>query len=224
MTYLRLKRWRALAVAIACALVAGALSGVSSSTASGDPLAQAVRDGAVGQWPADKQAGAGSHQSAIRPAMCPPAALRLSLADPISPQTGEHGREFELTNRSAYACRLFGYPKLAFYRGQRRLAFQMRDGGGYVSARRPRPVVLAPGGHAYFLAAKHRCDGKAARQATSIHVTLARGQRSVTADLGPGESVSAFDYCRHYPGGPRVDPGNRVDVSPIVATRSAAFA
>ncbi|MGI8713969.1 MAG: DUF4232 domain-containing protein [Solirubrobacteraceae bacterium] len=196
--YLRLTRLRARLGAISTAGVLGtvALVGVAS---------------AGGRLSVGKQASV---------AMCASSALRLSLLAPITPQTGEHGREFALTNRSAHECQLFGYPRLAFYRALHRLAFQVQDGGHYVSARRPEPVVLAPGGHAYFLAAKYRCDGRVAYQATIIHVTLARHRQSLTADPGAGD----FAYCRRYPGDARVDPGNRIDVSSIVATRSAAFA
>ncbi|MDQ2760611.1 MAG: DUF4232 domain-containing protein [Actinomycetota bacterium] len=163
-------------------------------------------------------AGTGSQQNASL-ATCTPAGLRL-VTNRIGSQTGEQGREFELTNRSADACRLLGYPKLAFYSGRHRLAFRILDGGGYVSARRPRPVVLAPGAHAYFLAAKFRCDVGKEVSPTTIHVTLARGGRSVT--VGPG-GANVFVHCQPYPG----DAGehaNRIDVSPIVATRSAEYA
>ncbi|MDQ2760288.1 MAG: hypothetical protein M3Y17_07580 [Actinomycetota bacterium] len=45
----------------------------------------------------------------------------------------------------------------------------------------------------------------------------------MAASLGHGESATAIDYCQRYPGDARVDPGIRVDVSPIVATRPAAL-
>ncbi|MGH3265520.1 MAG: DUF4232 domain-containing protein [Trebonia sp.] len=124
-------------------------------------------------------------------------ALRLSSGARISPQTGEHGRVFTLTNRSGHACRLSGHPRLVFHHGPRRLRFQLRGGGGgYLPALRPRSVLLASGGRAYFLAAKYRCDGGIASPATTVRVTVAQVPRSVSSSVGPERQPAGPERLR----------------------------
>jgi hypothetical protein len=136
--------------------------------------------------------------------------------------TGEHGRVFILSNRSGKACLLNGFPRIAFYARGHRLPFVQLDGRSpYVTHRPPQRVLLGAGARAYFLAAKYRCDGQIAAEASQIRVTLP-GSRG-TPRRGPlsGESAGAFDYCRRYPGDSQVDPGNYVSVSPIVGSPAA---
>jgi hypothetical protein len=140
------------------------------------------------------------------------------LTQPISPETGEHGRVFILFNRSDRACLLRGYPRLAFSAHGHRLPFvEVDGGGGYVTRRRPDAVLLGAGLQAYFMAAKYRCDGQVAAEAARIAASVPGRTGRLTKALPPGESVSAFDYCRRYAGESRVDPGNYVYVTPIVA-------
>jgi hypothetical protein len=143
----------------------------------------------------------------------------------ISPMTGEHGDVFILANRSRRTCRLEGYPQLAFYAAGRRLPFVEVKGrhAGYVTRRAPAPVVIPPGGQAYFAALKYRCDGKIAAVPTTMYVKLPGGGRSLPGMLSIQASVGAIDYCRRYKGDAHIDPGNYVNISPIVAVPSAAF-
>jgi hypothetical protein len=153
---------------------------------------------------------------------CSQAAVTVALTQPISPMTGEHGRVFILSNRSGKACLLNGFPRIAFYARGHRLPFVQRDGrGAYVTHRPPQPVLLGVGARVYFLAAKYRCDGQVAAEASQIRVSLPGGWGTARRAPLPGESVSAFDYCRRYPGDSQIDPGNYVWVSPIVASPAA---
>jgi hypothetical protein len=131
--------------------------------------------------------------------------------------TGEHGRSFIILNRSKRACFVRGYPRVLLYAHRVLLPFIDQDGGGYVTRRPPKRVLLQTGAQAYFLAAKYRCDGQVDRQASRIVVSLPGGTGRPTDELPSGESGYAFDYCRRYPGDARIDPGNYVDVSPVVA-------
>jgi hypothetical protein len=134
--------------------------------------------------------------------------------------TGEHADLFELTYRSARSCVLDGYPRVGLDDHGKRLAFVYLDGGGpYVTTRAPRRVALGPGRRAYFLAAQYRCDGGILYAATSIRVRLPATTGESTLDLsGTGAELS---YCKQQPGDQRVDPGNRVVVSPIESSLAA---
>ena len=90
-----------------------------------------------------------------------------------------------------------------------------RGGGTYVTRAAPRLVTLRPGGAAWFLVTKYRCDLGTIRAATSMTVTLP-GAR--TGHKMPAPYCSSMDYCR---GGPS-DPGQLVTVSPGVASPVSA--
>ncbi len=139
--------------------------------------------------------------------------------------TGEHGDVFILANRSRRTCRLEGYPQLAFYASGRRLPFVEVEGrhAGYVTRRAPAPVLIVRGGQAYFAALKYRCDRSIAAMATTMYVTLPGTTSRHPAALSIQASVGAIDYCRHYKGDLPIDPGNYINISPIVAKPAAAF-
>jgi len=136
--------------------------------------------------------------------------------------TGEHADLFALTNRSHRACVLVGYPTIILSDGDRPLAFVLSNGGGqYVTKRKPQRFTLRPGRSGYFLVAKYRCDGAILHTATSVRVLLPATTGALTLDLNrPG--AGGLDYCKRYPGDGRVDPGNRVVVSPIEPTVATA--
>jgi hypothetical protein len=141
------------------------------------------------------------------------------LGAEVSPMTGEHPELLELRNRSAGSCALDGYPVIRLTHHAVSLPFAYERGGGYVTRHKPRRVILASGSHAYFLVAKYRCDGSDLHTSTAIRAALPSHGGQLTIRLNQGET--GLDYCKRYPGDQRVDPGNRVDVSPIEATAAA---
>jgi hypothetical protein len=160
----------------------------------------------------------------VTPPPCLFGVVQLTLGPLLSMQTGEHAYLFALTDRSNSPCTLRGYPHVTLSHDGRALPFVYRQGGGrYVSARKPRAVTLQPGQKAYFLVAKYRCDGKTAAPATAMNVGGARLGGGETIDLAPLH-ITDLDYCAHYPGDAKVDPGNYITVSPTERTVSAALA
>jgi Protein of unknown function (DUF4232) len=150
---------------------------------------------------------------------CDSSMLRFSLGPDVSPMTGEQAELFELRNRSAGSCVLHGYPGVRLTHRATTLRFAYERGGGYVTRHRPQRVTLASGDRAYFLVAKYRCDGSDLHTTTAIRAALPGHGGRLTVRLNQGET--GFDYCKRYPGDPPVDPGNRIDVSPVEATASA---
>jgi hypothetical protein len=145
---------------------------------------------------------------------CAAAQVKLSLGPSISPMTGEHADLLELTDRFRRSCAVDGYPRISLGSRGRRLGFVYAAGGGpYVTKREPRRITLAPGHRGYFLVAKYRCDAGVQYTVTSMHVSLPGARGPITLSL-KRQGVSGLDYCARYPGDQRVDPGNRVSVSP----------
>jgi hypothetical protein len=147
--------------------------------------------------------------------------LRLTEAPLISPQTGEDGNAFALTNRSSGVCSLKGYPSVALYAKSRLLRFSFSDGGSSYTTTEPARLVRLPPGHtAYVLIAKYRCDGQIAAIASELRVLLpndgGRLQLLLPAD-------ASFDYCQRYPGDLPVDPGNKAEISPLSSTLAATI-
>src|SRR6202011_1567464 len=135
----------------------------------------------------------------------------------------EHADLFEVTNRSKRAFVLDGYPRVSLSHQGRRLAFVYLAGGGpYVTRRKPQRITLGPGRHAYFIVAKYRCDGGVRYTTTSMAVLLPGTTGALTLDVRE-QGVGGLDYCKQYPGDQPVDPGNRVTVSPLEASLSAAL-
>lgn len=168
---------------------------------------------------------AGARHVVARVPVCAAAALTLSPGPLVSPMTGEHADLFTLTNVSRQACVLDGYPRIALRHDGKPLPFVYRDGGGqYLTARGPQRVTIRPGSRAYVLVAKYRCDGAVVSSSTSIRLLLPGSEMgALTLHLrGPG--VGGLDYCRRYPGDAKIDPGNRVAVSPIVPSVADATA
>jgi Domain of unknown function (DUF4232) len=172
--------------------------------------------------------GAPHTLASSRVASCGSRDVKLALTAAISPQTGEHGRVFALRNVSDHACVLDGSPRASLYERGRRMPFVYRYPAGrggnlYVSGEPPRPVQLDPGAAAYFVMAKYRCDSGVLGEASGVRVALPGQRGSHTIRLPPQAGVSAFEYCRHDPGLRTSDPGNRVDISAIVASASAGL-
>jgi Protein of unknown function (DUF4232) len=158
------------------------------------------------------------------PPLCGPGDVGLSVGSQSESATGEHDDLLVITNRSSRSCGLDGYPHVSLSDRGKHLAFVYAHGGWpYVTLRKPQHMTLTPGDHAYILIAKYRCDGRVLHPARLIHISIPGTAGSITTELRrPG--VYELDYCQKYPGDQRVDPGNRVTVSPIEATIDAALA
>jgi hypothetical protein len=156
-----------------------------------------------------------------RAASCGPGVLTLAYGPRVSPMTGEHGVFFELINHGRLACTLAGYPHIRLYADGQALPFRYIFGAGpYVTGKPPATVTVNPGGAAWILVAKYRCDQGALRDATTISLTMPGVASAALA--GPvsrdGAGVSTLSYCR----GTAADPGQTVAVSPIEPAPSAA--
>jgi hypothetical protein len=128
-----------------------------------------------------------------------------------SEMTQEGSNSFILANTSRTSCVLYGYPRVTLYHDGRTLPLRDRNGGSYVSARRPRPLLLGPGVQAYFKAAKTVCqEGRGARP-TQIRVRLPGGG---TVGMAMS-SEDRLDYCAGS--GPDRRIGDSLFLSPIVA-------
>jgi hypothetical protein len=153
-------------------------------------------------------------------APCKARMVRLIPTTPGAVRTGVTAQLFILLNRSSQTCVISGYPSLRLY-GRARVPFRFGN-GGYVNARPPRTLELAPGSQAYFLIEKYRCDAGVNTTATKLQVFLPGANASRASLLG---SVGdAFEYCTPFRGPPGSDPGNTISVSPIDATPAAAWA
>jgi hypothetical protein len=150
-------------------------------------------------------------------ARCLASDLRLSLGPQISPMTEEHADLLVLRNASSQACTVRGYPKLTLGYAAGTLPFAYHDGGGpYVTAAKPRTVVLSPGDRAYLLVAKSTCVGRVARAANRITITMPSSAATLTVALtSPG--ASELDYCQ----GRSRDPGDSVTVSPVERSQAS---
>lgn len=150
-----------------------------------------------------------------RPALtrCAPADLKLSLGPDVTPETGEHPVVFVLSNRSRRSCTLDGYPRVILTDRRRRLAFIYTQGGGYVTKQEPHRVTLTSRHRGYFLVAQYRCDGHSLYMPTMIRVWLPNERAPLALGLDLG--AAGLNYCKRHPGDLRIDPGNRVVVSPI---------
>jgi Protein of unknown function (DUF4232) len=203
---------KAAAAAVLMALVAGGCGSSTGTMHRASPTPSKQRPSSAAGGAATNETGA---------PQCLARALVLRLGAFVVPMTGEHAVMYDLTNRGAVACTLFGYPKVVLHDAEgAALPFRYaRGGGAYVTSRKPVTMILARGASAYVLVAKYRCDPGIARNATAIRLTLlaaygaAFDGRKAVATAGS----AGLSYCR---GGPR-DPGQVVAVSPIEPTQQA---
>lgn len=79
-------------------------------------------------------------------------------------------------------------------------------------------MTVQPGGAAWILVAKYRCDLGDLRDATTIALTVPGAANELTGPLPRNGGVAALTYCR----GGADDPGQTVIVSPIEPALSAA--
>jgi hypothetical protein len=162
--------------------------------------------------------------AAVVTVQCQVTSLSLTIGERISPKTQEAGDAYILTNRGKTVCQLRGYPRVSFYDNKGRvLPFKYVVGGGksaeYVTQSGPKTVVLPPRGHAFFLVAKSTCTVGDAMLAKTIRVFPPNSTRQLVNPAYRPVGASTIAYCK---GGTR-DHGQRVEISPITATRSASF-
>ncbi len=153
-------------------------------------------------------------------ARCGPGVLTLDYGPRLAPMTGEHGVFYELVNHGHLACTLTGYPHITLYADGDALPFRYVFGvGPYVTGKPPATVTVKPGGAAWILVAKYRCDLGDLRGATSITLTVpGTVGAALTGPVSPDGGVSALSYCR----GGADDPGQTVAVSPVEPVPGAA--
>jgi len=167
---------------------------------------------------------AGGHMPAppdgSRTGRCGTGVLTLAYRPGLSPMTGEHGGFYELVNHGRRACTLAGYPHITLYADGDPLPFRYIVGDGpYVTSRPPATVTVQPGGGAWILVAKYRCDLGDLRAATTIAVTVPDTASALTSPVPRDGGVSALSYCRGGAGA----PGQVVTVSPIEPAPDAAI-
>lgn len=129
--------------------------------------------------------------------------------------TQEGSNSFVLANTSHAPCVLYGYPRVTLYNDGRRLPFTYVVGDGlYVTARRPRPLLLDAGAQAFFKVAKIACN-ESARPSTRIRVSLPGGG-SATMAMSPEDRLGLCPGTG--PGaGAQARAGDHPTVSAIVA-------
>ena len=145
---------------------------------------------------------------------CRPAQLRLHNGRPVAERTQQETAIFVVRNSSAARCELDGYPVVSLVTAHGRvLPFRYRDHGDQMlTSAKPRPVVLASGGGAYFGINKNACVGRSTGTARYLAM-FPLGQLQQRLRTYP-----VLGYC----GGS--DPGHVVDVSPIEMTVRAVLA
>lgn len=148
---------------------------------------------------------------------CASSQLTLTWGGRFSEPSGQHTLSLTLTNASRFGCHLFGYPGVSFVDPSGRiLPFRYVWGGDQVvTSSKPGMVELLPGGAAYELVNKYRCDTTTLMQ-TAV-VRLIPPDERTALQLSVADNVP-MDYC-----GPG-DPGSTVYVSPVEPAFTAAIA
>jgi hypothetical protein len=151
------------------------------------------------------------------PARCHASALRLGAGERVSEATGQHTISLTLTNVSSSGCHMVGYPGLSYLDASgRMLPFRSVWGGDQmVTSNPPVRVDLAPGGVAYILANKYRCDRGDVAQATTVHIIPPDERVPLSLSLADMVSIA---YCGAG------DPGSSVFVSPVEPSYIATIA
>lgn len=129
-----------------------------------------------------------------------------------SEMTQEGSNSFILANTSQTSCVIHGYPRVTLYNDHRLLPFRDADGGGYVSAGRPRLLLLGPGAQAYFKVAKTTCQERGGARSTQIRASLPGGGTVSMA-------MSSEDRLAYCAGAAPLDRrvGDNLSLSPIAA-------
>ncbi|HEV2374549.1 MAG TPA: DUF4232 domain-containing protein [Streptosporangiaceae bacterium] len=150
----------------------------------------------------------------VRAPACRPQQLRLAVGPPVAERTQQETVVLAVGNSSARRCELDGYPvvSLAAAHGPA-LPFRYRDHGDQMlTSARPYPVVLVPGGRAYFGVNKDTCAGRSSATAGYLAM-FPLGQLRHSLPRYP-----VLGYCGTG------DPGHVVDISPVEPTALAVLA
>jgi hypothetical protein len=171
-------------------------------------------------------AAAASQARSTDPAPCRLSQFAVLPGPYVSEGTGQHTLALRLTNRGSRTCVLDGYPRVALYDAAGAIPFVIGHGGDQmISSRPPRPVVVRPGGRAFVVLNKYRCDRGAVpgtRVTRRIRITSgAPATGSASISFGDQHAIPmpyrVPDYCG------KGDPGSKLAVSPFVGTVRAAL-
>jgi hypothetical protein len=156
------------------------------------------------------------HEQASAP-RCVMASLSVRLAGQPSPTTGAHPLALRLINRGPKACVLNGYPFVALRDAKGIIPFVYRHHGDMmVTSRPPSLVLVRPGGSAYVLLDKFRCDLGERRVSTNVEIWL---KGSTTRSRPVGVLAERISLCK--PG--IAAEGRVVNVSPFEPTLRATL-
>jgi uncharacterized protein DUF4232 len=163
-------------------------------------------------------AACGGNASEASERVCRLSQLGLSLGQEVTPATGHNPFTIHLTNRGSQPCVVNGYPAVSFDDGRGSLPFVVNHGGDQqVTSRPPEPVSVRPGGTAFVVMQKYRCDLGKLRAASSLRLALPGGVPSAGAVVDLGSLGRRIAYCK---GGSTV---NAVSVSPFVPSIAAGL-
>ena len=162
-----------------------------------------------------------THMAAVSP--CQLSQFAVTLGPYLSEATGQHTLALRLENRGSVTCVLDGYPQVALYDANGLIPFVVNRGGDQmISTDPPKPVKIPPGGRAFVVMNKYRCDSGALRGTRRIRIS-SETQASVSASI-------TFDDPRTVPLPYRIpdycgkgDPGSTLTVSPFVGTLRRAL-
>jgi hypothetical protein len=94
----------------------------------------------------------------------------------LSEPTGQHSLALLLRNRGRSACVLYGYPRIELRDRRGTIPFRISHRSDQViRARPPTRVVVRPGGVAWVVVNKYRCDRGDLRPARSLRLAFRRG-------------------------------------------------
>jgi hypothetical protein len=164
--------------------------------------------------------------SYTRPAAAPCRLSQFAVAvgPYVSEATGQHTLALRLTNRGSRTCAFDGYPRVTVYDAAGEIPFVITHGDQMVSSRPPKPIVVRPGGHAFVVMNKYRCDRGAVPGTRTLRIRIGSGRRVAgSASIAFGNlhtmpmPYRIPDYCG------RGDPGSTLAVSPFVGTVRAAL-
>jgi hypothetical protein len=149
---------------------------------------------------------------------CRTSQLGLSAGAFVSPISGQHPLLMTLTNEGSSACYLLGYPGIALYNAQDQLLpITYRWAGDQeVTSAPPVRVGLAPGGTAYVLISKYRCDVGSEDPATTLSLTPPDEASALSLNI---RGLMSEDYCE----APAQIAGTTLEISPVEPSADATF-
>ncbi len=139
------------------------------------------------------------------------AQVLVSTGERVSEATGQHTLALALTNTGGSPCTLHGYPTVTLLGpdGQPLPFSYARSGDQMVTADPPADVTLQPGGHAYAVVNKYRCDTGDVTPARWAEVTLPGASSGTRIAIPDGLDLA---WCGEG------DPGSTVHLSPVTGT------